>query len=108
MSYKWVHFIKKNYLYAFTERTFNGETGICVFLGMSSESFLESPDQEVKITNHQFGQDHTKPNFTHPPVFLQKSPKENVKSIFSDVLNTNRVLQSTSFSQSVSSIPFYT
>lgn len=84
----------------------NGEIGICTFSSMSPESFSGSPDQGVKMTNHQFGQDHTKPNFRLQLV-LQKSPKENAKSIFSDVLN-NRVLQSTSFSQSViTSIPFY-
>ena len=61
----------------------------------------------VKMTNRQFGQDHTKPNFRLQLALLQKSPKENAKSIFSDVLNS-RVLQSTSFSQSViTSIPFY-
>ena len=68
----------------------NGEIGIYVFSGMFPESFLRSADQRVKTTNHQFWEDHTKPNFRLQLVLLQKSPKENVKSIFGDVLNANK------------------
>lgn len=45
-------------------------------------------------------------NFQIQLVLLQKSFKENVKSIFGDVLNANKVLKSTSFSQSVTSFSF--
>lgn len=61
------------------KKILNGEIAIYIFLGMFPESFLRSADQRVKTTNHQFWEDHTKPNFRLQLVLLQKSPKKMSK-----------------------------
>lgn len=58
----------------------NGEIAIYIILSMFPESFLRSADQRVKTTNHQFWEDHTKPNFRFQLVLLQKSPKKMSKA----------------------------
>lgn len=81
------------------KESLNGGNGHLSVFRYVPESFLGSPDQGVKMINHQFGQDHTNPSVGSQLALLQKSPKGNVKSIYGDLLNAKRVLDSTSFSQ---------
>ena len=91
---------KKKSLHMFSRKeSLNGGNGHLSVFRYVPESFLGSPDQGVKMINHQFGQDHTNPSVGSQLALLQKSPKGNVKSIYGDLLNAKRVLDSTSFSQ---------